>query len=229
MPVIYLIRHGQASFGKEDYDQLSDAGWEQSRILGRDLQNQDLGVARPICGTMRRHKETAEAALGELGLPKEWHTDTGFNEYNHTELLALDWPLANDRAELTQWLAQQEQPRKVFQARFEQALRRWQRNEPDDHGAYTETWPAFRERVLASTYSLGNSLASGESALVFTSGGAISVIIQHLLGMDDEALITWNRTLINTSVTRILVNAGKLRLVSVNEHLHLPSEQVTYR
>ncbi|MCG8394627.1 MAG: histidine phosphatase family protein [Pseudomonadales bacterium] len=229
MPVIYLIRHGQASFGKEDYDQLSDAGWEQSRILGRDLQGQDLGVARPICGTMRRHKETAEAALGELGLPKEWHTDTGFNEYNHTELLALDWPLANDRAELTQWLAQQEQPRKVFQARFEQALRRWQRNEPGDHGAYTETWPAFRERVLASTYSLGNSLASGESALVFTSGGAISVIIQHLLGMNDEALITWNRTLINTSVTRILVNAGKLRLVSVNEHLHLPSEQVTYR
>ena len=26
MPVIYLIRHGQASFGKEDYDQLSDVG-----------------------------------------------------------------------------------------------------------------------------------------------------------------------------------------------------------
>ena len=28
MPVIYLIRHGQASFGKEDYDQLSEMGWE---------------------------------------------------------------------------------------------------------------------------------------------------------------------------------------------------------
>ena len=64
---------------------------------------------------------------------------------------------------------------------------------------------------------------------MFTSGGAISVIIQRLMGLTDEALITWNRTLINTSVTRILVNAGKLRLVSVNEHLHLPSEQVTYR
>ena len=76
---------------------------------------------------------------------------------------------------------------------------------------------------------ISDSLSSGESALVFTSGGAISVIIQHLLDMDDEALITWNRTLINTSVTRILVNAGKLRLVSVNEHLHLPSDQVTYR
>ncbi|WP_231883979.1 histidine phosphatase family protein [Alcanivorax sp. HI0044] len=123
MPVIYLIRHGQASFGKEDYDQLSEPGWEQSRILGRALQNQSLGFPRAICGTMRRHVETAEATLGELGLAKEWHTDTGFNEYNHSELLAVDWPLATDRAALTQWLAQQEHPRKVFQARFEQALR----------------------------------------------------------------------------------------------------------
>ena len=123
MPVIYLIRHGQASFGKEDYDQLSEPGWEQSRILGRALQNQALGFPRAICGTMRRHQETAEATLGELGLPKEWHTDTGFNEYNHEELLAVDWPLATDRPALTAWLAEQEQPRKVFQARFEQALR----------------------------------------------------------------------------------------------------------
>ena len=137
----------------------------------------------------------------------------------------MDWPLATDRAALTQWLAEQDHPRKVFQARFEQALRRWQTGDGD----YSESWPAFRERVLASTYSLGNSLSSGDSALVFTSGGAISVIIQRLMGLTDEALITWNRTLINTSVTRILVNAGKLRLVSVNEHLHLPSEQVTYR
>jgi broad specificity phosphatase PhoE len=83
--------------------------------------------------------------------------------------------------------------------------------------------------VLASTYSLGNSLSSGDSALVFTSGGAISVIIQQLMALDNEALITYNRNLINTSVTRVLVNAGTLRLVSVNEHLHLPSDQVTYR
>ena len=105
MPVIYLIRHGQASFGKEDYDQLSEMGWEQSRILGRALQNQDLGVPRSICGTMRRHVETAEATLGELGLAKEWHTDTGFNEYNHSELLAVDWPLASDRAACSTWSA----------------------------------------------------------------------------------------------------------------------------
>lgn len=225
MPVIYLIRHGQASFGKEDYDLLSETGWEQSRVLGRALQAQDLGVPRPVSGSMRRHRETAEATLSELGLPAQWRTDTGFNEYDHNEILATDWPLAADRKAVIAWLQNQEQPRKVFQQHFEKAVRRWQRGEGD----YSESWPQYRERVLASTYSLGNGLSQGESALVFTSGGAIGVIIQHLLGMDDDALLTWNRTLINTSVTRLLVNAGALRLVSVNEHLHLPTEQVTYR
>ncbi|WP_290523848.1 histidine phosphatase family protein [Alcanivorax sp.] len=225
MPVIYLIRHGQASFGKPDYDKLSDHGWEQGRLLGRAMQNQDLGVPVAVCGTMRRHTETAEATLTELGLPAQWRTDTGFNEYNHKEILALDWPLAEDHAAVTEWLMQQEHPRKVFQSRFEQAVRRWQRGED----RYSESWSQFRERVLASVYSLGNSLNKGDSALVFTSGGAISVIIQHLMGLNDDALLTWNRTLINASVTRLVVNAGTLRLVSVNEHLHLPTEQVTYR
>jgi len=31
---IYLVRHGQASFGAEDYDELSDLGARQSRLLG---------------------------------------------------------------------------------------------------------------------------------------------------------------------------------------------------
>ena len=122
-------------------------------------------------------------------------------------------------------LREQDNPRRAFQARFEEALRRWQRNEDD----YQETWPAFRERVLASLYSLANRLESGDSALVFTSGGAISVAIQHLLELDQEALITFNRGLINTSVTRLLVNTGRLRLATLNEHLHLAGDMLTYR
>ena len=167
MPVIYLIRHGQASFGAENYDALSDAGWEQSRILGRHLREQNLGAPRVVCGAMQRHRETAQATLEALGLPQEWATDTGFNEYDHQTPMRVHWPESQDRAVLTRWMNEQDNPRRAFQARFEEALRRWQRNEDD----YQETWPAFRERVLASLYSLANRLESGDSALVFTSGG----------------------------------------------------------
>ncbi|KAF0802631.1 phosphoglycerate mutase [Alcanivorax xiamenensis] len=225
MPVIYLIRHGQASFGAENYDALSDNGWEQSRILGRHLSEQDLGAPQAVCGSLRRHRETAEATLEQMALPKEWQTDQGFDEYDHKSLLHVHWPESADHQALSAWLAEQPNPRRAFQARFEEALQRWQRNEDD----YKETWPAFRERVLASLYSLANGLERGDSALVFTSGGAISVAIQHLLELADDALITFNRGLVNTSVTRLLVNAGRLRLATLNEHLHLRGELLTYR
>lgn len=225
MPVIYLIRHGQASFGAENYDALSEIGWQQSRVLGRHLREQNLGAPRVICGAMQRHRETAEATLQALDLPCEWHTDTGFNEYDHQSLMHVHWPESRDRAALARWMAEQSQPRRAFQARFEEALRRWQRGDDD----YPETWTAFRERVLASLYSLANGLEKGDSALVFTSGGAIGVAIQHLLALEEEALVTFNRGLVNTSVTRLLVNTGRLRLATFNEHLHLSGELLTYR
>ena len=34
MATIYLIRHGQAQFGMEEYDALSPTGIEQAKILG---------------------------------------------------------------------------------------------------------------------------------------------------------------------------------------------------
>ena len=37
MGVVLLVRHGQASFGADDYDVLSETGWTQSRLLGEHL------------------------------------------------------------------------------------------------------------------------------------------------------------------------------------------------
>src|SRR5699024_551564 len=116
MPVIYLIRHGQASFGAANYDALSDEGWEQSRILGRHLREQNLGAPRVVCGAMQRHRETAEATLEALGLPGEWATDNGFNEYDHQTLLQVHWPESQDREAVKRWMGEQDNPHRAFQA-----------------------------------------------------------------------------------------------------------------
>ena len=42
MPALYLIRHGQASFGAEDYDQLSDLGMRQSQHVGEYFSAQGI-------------------------------------------------------------------------------------------------------------------------------------------------------------------------------------------
>ena len=43
MGTLYLVRHGQASFGAEDYDQLSELGRRQSVRLGQYLRDKGLG------------------------------------------------------------------------------------------------------------------------------------------------------------------------------------------
>jgi broad specificity phosphatase PhoE len=42
MGTLYLVRHGQASFGADDYDQLSELGRRQSVRLGEYLARQGL-------------------------------------------------------------------------------------------------------------------------------------------------------------------------------------------
>ena len=63
---LLLVRHGQASWGSEDYDVLSETGWEQSRLLGKALAARGIVPDVAVQGGMRRHRETAEACLGEL-------------------------------------------------------------------------------------------------------------------------------------------------------------------
>jgi broad specificity phosphatase PhoE len=42
MGQLYLIRHGQASFGAEDYDNLSELGHQQAQQLGAYFKQKNL-------------------------------------------------------------------------------------------------------------------------------------------------------------------------------------------
>lgn len=62
---LLLVRHGQASFGKTDYDNLSERGHEQAYLLGKSLAARGVRPDRVVCGTMKRHRQTlAEIAAG---------------------------------------------------------------------------------------------------------------------------------------------------------------------
>src|SRR6478609_986561 len=128
MGVVILVRHGQASFGADDYDVLSETGWAQGRRLGEWL-------ARPssvVNGGMRRHRETAEAA--------GWDTsdiDPGWAEFDHLSVVAADPDHPAGALD-----------RRAFQRAFEQATARWTGGAND--AEYAESWPAFRARVTAA-------------------------------------------------------------------------------
>ena len=85
MGSIYLIRHGQASFGADDYDVLSPTGIRQAEILGDHLLNLGVRFDRVLSGGLRRQQHTARAALERLessGLATpELEVDPAFNEF----------------------------------------------------------------------------------------------------------------------------------------------------
>lgn len=229
MATIYLIRHGQASFGKDNYDQLSPRGWEQGRVLGRWL----AGKVRPDAvfgGNMERHRETVEAIASGYGdaLP-DMQAVGGLNEFDHmqvVERLRPDWA---DRQRMATDLAAFPKPARAFQQVFEEAMARWVSGDHDDE--YSESWEAFRTRVIKALNEL-IEYADGGDTLVSTSGGPIAVIAQHLLHLSDHKALEMNSVIANTSVSRILYSGARRSLAVFNNYSHLEAEDpalVTFR
>ncbi|AOY88474.1 phosphoglycerate kinase [Marinobacter salinus] len=229
MATVFLVRHGQASFGKENYDQLSPRGWEQGRVLGRWLAGK-LAPAAIFGGDLERHRETVEAiATGYGGQLPDMQVAPGFNEFDHTSVLTCYRPEWCDREVMARDLAAFPKPARAFQEAFVQAVRRWASGEYDHD--YAETWLDFKARVLKAFDEM-IEYADGGDVLVATSGGPISVICQQLLALDDQRALGLNEVIANTSVSRVLYSGPRRSLSVFNNYSHLEAEDpalVTFR
>ena len=235
MGTITLIRHGQASFGKADYDQLSDLGYEQGRQLGHWWRDCGLRIDRVLSGGMRRHQQTAEACLESLGADlaasEPPATDAGFREYDHTEMLIRFEPRMREADYVRALFTESEHPRRAFQALFTQAFGRWMSGRHDED--YGEPWPAFRDRCMAALERTMDQAGRSQHTVVFTSGGPITAICQQLLGLPDDRVAELNASFANGSITRLLYQPGRVSLSTMNAYPHLERlgdpAAITYR
>ncbi|HVL75029.1 MAG TPA: histidine phosphatase family protein [Noviherbaspirillum sp.] len=220
MGQIYLIRHGQASFGSADYDALSALGEEQARLLGRWFAHAGQRFSCVLSGDLKRQRQTAALCMETLygsDVPV-CEVDGGFNEYDHHEVLVRQRPEFADPNEVRRFLAASANPRAAFQDVFAAAMSRWMSGR---HNAeYGETWPQFSARCVAAVERLFER-GRGQTIAVFTSGGTISAICQRVLGMSDAhtARLSWG--LVNSGVTRLLYQPGQLSLSYLNSYAHL--------
>ena len=244
MAQIYLVRHGQASFGSQNYDQLSDLGGEQARHLGRWWAARDLSVSRVVTGKLQRHLQTARACMAEMqGQPENalntasWHSDSGFNEYNHHEVLARHVPAFDDPSEVKRFLMNTPDGKQMFQDIFSQAIKRWMSGLFDHE--YTETWQTFRQRCVAALALQITHPEPAKNIVIFTSGGTISALCQHVLGFPDARFAELNWSLVNSAVTRFHLQPAessdqpaRLALAYLNNFSHLEQlnqpEIITY-
>lgn len=88
MSVVLLVRHGQASFGTDDYDRLSALGKAQSRALGVELSERCIEPARIVTGGLRRQQETALQLIEGAGWGAQPDVDTGWDEFDASEVIA---------------------------------------------------------------------------------------------------------------------------------------------
>jgi broad specificity phosphatase PhoE len=235
MGQIYLVRHGQASFGSADYDNLSALGVEQARLLGEWFANCSQGFHQVVTGSMKRHRQTADACMGAL--PKalmvetDWQRDAGFNEYDHHEVLIRHWPEFADPLAIKKFLSDTENPKRAFQKIFEDAMTRWMDGKHD--ADYREPWPVFRARCVAAFDRLVASAGPSQNIVVFTSGGTIATLCQHVLGLQDRQVCELNWTLVNSAVTKLFYQPGRTTLSYLNNFAHLEwlgeKNAVTYR
>lgn len=226
MSTIYLIRHGQAPFGSEDYDRLTPLGFEQAGVLGGALRERLPQIDVVVHGGMQRHRLTAETCLQAWDAKPSPGTDEGFREYDHLDVVDRYM----DRKALAGVAADAASRRREFERQFVQVMQRWQAGDHDE--AYTESWPVFRDRCTAALERLGARLGRGQTALVFTSGGVISALALALLELPLSGYADLNWRLVNAGVSKLLLGGGGLRLSTLNEHAHFEgarSALLTYR
>lgn len=235
MGQIYLVRHGQASFGAADYDELSDLGREQSRLLGGWLAACGRPITGVVTGSLRRHHQTAEACLSAIpdGLKPngEWTADSGFDEYDHNLILARYSAEFADPEAGRRVLERSENPKRAFQEAFAQAMVRWMSG--GHSGEYAESWVQFRQRCVGALERLAGAAGASRTTVVFTSGGPIAAICQELLGIPDRNAVTLNWSMVNSAVTKLLHQPGRISLSYLNAFPHLERtgrpQDITYR
>ena len=189
MSMIYLIRHGQAPFGHDDYDKLSPLGNRQARVLAQHLLDTEFRPDAVYSGALVRQKDTAEEVLSAYrAAGKEvpaLELMSGFNEYDTTAIVTAMFPaMVKDDPSLNDELPKMYASKTSFKRVFEGAMLRWVSEEVRCPGV--ESWKDLKARVSMSIRSIMEKHGKGKTIAVFTSGGAIAASLSYVLGLPGE-------------------------------------------
>lgn len=237
MSTLYLIRHGQASFGAEDYDVLSTLGGEQSAHLGRHWAARGQRLDACYSGPKRRQIDTARhfrTAASEHGVSyPEAEILAGLDEYPALALLRHWLPrLSAEHPELRDLLdpaGRGPDSAQRWERAFATITGKWARGEltTDD----IESFAAFQRRVHDAVEHIMTAQGRGKRVAVFTSGGPVAMAVQMAMGLAAEVALRTAWVVANAAVTEFRYrDRESLTLIRFNTIGHLPEPRlVTYR
>ncbi|MDR3418529.1 MAG: histidine phosphatase family protein [Nevskia sp.] len=231
MTTLILARHGQASFGARNYDELSPMGERQSVLLGEHWQRCGQSFDAVYSGDMVRQRGTAARALLAMSHEGQLTVDTAFNEFDHQNLIRAYLPLvARENPEIAVDRNTLFGDRKIFQRLFDLIIACWV-SEREGALPVSEPWSAFQTRCLDGLRRIGESGA--QRVVVFTSGGVITAALQAALHLESAAAFRLNWHILNASVHTFKLGERGAGLLRFNDIAHLELAQdpglLTYR
>jgi broad specificity phosphatase PhoE len=221
MTTLVLIRHGQASFGQENYDRLSEVGEKQAEITGRHLVEVGAEFDAMLSGEMDRQKVTGERAREAWPEAPELAVRPAFNEYDANGLFRAYLPqvLAED-SELAAQQREMFKNRRLFQRAFMRVTRKWLAGEPHEIDGF-EPWADFRQRVADELAAIHRDHDRDARIAVFTSGGPIAVSVGAALNLSPEQTIELNWRVFNAAITELHSTRHGWALQHFNDITHL--------
>lgn len=216
MGTLYLVRHGQASFGAADYDQLSPLGREQCQHLGRYWREQSQQFDAVLIGALRRHRQSADAIAEGLGGLPEAEVWPGLNEYEPEALVKAVHPAPLAPASTP------EGQRQHFRL-LRDGLLSWMAGQTQPEGMPSHA--EFMAGVSAALDHVRALVAAQADArvLIVSSGGPISMAVGALLEASHRATVELNLRIRNSAVTEWTVSPKRHALISFNTLPHLDS------
>lgn len=206
MGSLYLVRHGQASFGAADYDQLSPTGHEQCRLLGAWWRERGQRFDAVFTGTLRRHAQSLAGIVEGLGEDLPAVALPGLNEYDSEAIVRAihPGPLAKP--------TDAETVKQHFRL-LRTGLLAWMRGEAAPAGM-----PTHAEFAAGVADALARVLAggAGRQVLIVSSGGPIATAVGQVLACPAESVVELNLRLRNAAVTEFAFNPKRHHLVSFN-------------
>lgn len=217
---IFLIRHGQASFGSADYDQLSQLGCCQAQVLSDYFSDSGIRLDAVYSGTLKRQRQTAEIATASQPAGIPFYNDPRLNEIKNDEQFKFLLPQLIKRNPPTAGLVEKAKTdSKSYQKVLEQVFQLWVSGDHDIPAM--QTWDNYSDQVKAAMQDLIRREGSGKNIGLFTSGGTIATIVSLVLGLDGSFAYHFYEPVINASITRLLYNRKKVSLSSFNDYSFL--------
>ena len=222
MGTLYLVRHGQASFGEDDYDKLSPLGHQQALRLGEYFASRGIRFDAAITGTLRRHTET----FAGIAKGMDWQTEElqwpGLNEYDSTAVIGAIHPHKLEKPTTPE----------MYRSHFRllrDGLTQWMAGVVSPKGM--PTYDGFVQGVTSALDHV-RTQHPDQNVLIVSSGGPISTAVGHILGTSPETTIELNLRIRNSSVTEFAYTPKRHMLVTYNTLPHLDHDDykgwVTY-